>query len=510
MILTNFAYFICGCQIQPFAQDFGVAPTRAGMSHYKSYAYNMSSGRSHACGDQFVMAKFHTRTIKLKLRVTDEDKAASWNRIRQISNDAWRAANWIAVGQLLNDQLVRRVYARLKIDPKDLDEVANVEAEFRKFFGTKRQATTERDIKEAFSDLPSCVSNPLNRIVFQSYNKEKQDMLSGNRSLRTYRKGMPVITEKKMIQFYASDDNKNHFVRWKLGRKEQINFGILYGRDRANHRFSIGQILKGELDYSAPSIQLKNKDLFLLLPVKDPQLELNLDPELSLGVDLGVTVPAYIALSKGPARRVIGSREDFLRVRLQMQARRRQLQRSLKSVGGGKGRQKKLRALKQLELKERNFARSYNHFISKEVIDFAVNNKAGVIKLEMLEGFGKEDQNAFILRNWSYFELQDFIQYKAKRVGIKVVKVDPYHTSQTCSVCGHYEEGQRKDRFFECRNSECGERLHADYNAALNIAQSDKIVTKKMQCEFYKKHKDKQVANESYNQMRGEELQHGS
>ena len=36
------------------------------------------------------------------------------------------------------------------------------------------------------------------------------------------------------------------------------------------------------------------------------------------------------------------------------------------------------------------------------------------------------------------------IDYKAKKENIKVIFVDPYHTSQTCSACGHYEEGQEK------------------------------------------------------------------
>ncbi|RHW66437.1 hypothetical protein DZC34_02565 [Clostridium botulinum] len=48
-----------------------------------------------------------------------------------------------------------------------------------------------------------------------------------------------------------------------------------------------------------------------------------------------------------------------------------------------------------------------------------------------------------MLRNWSYYQLQNFIEYKAERVGIKVKYIDPYHTSQTCSECGNYEEGQR-------------------------------------------------------------------
>jgi transposase len=95
----------------------------------------------------------------------------------------------------------------------------------------------------------------------------------------------------------------------------------------------------------------------------------------------------------------------------------------------------------------------------------------------MLDGFGQEEQHSFVLRNWSYFELQTMIEYKAARVGIKVVKIDPRHTSQTCSKCGHYEEGQKITRDFKCKS--CGEKLDGDYNAALNIARSEKIVTKK-------------------------------
>ena len=426
------------------------------------------------------MADYHTRT--LKLRVTDEAK------------DAWKAANWIASGQYLNDQLIRRIYARRKIDPKeDKQAVDQIEQEFKDFFGTKRQATTERDIKKAYPVLPPCVTNPLNQIVVASYRKEKGEMLAGNRSLRSYRRGMPVQTTKAAIEL-SKGDNGNHFVSWKLGRKEAVNFEILYGKDRANNRLTVDRILEGENDYSAPQIQLKDKDLFLLLPVQEPQQELKLDPELSLGVDLGIVVPAYMALSNGKARRGIGSKEDFLKVRTQMNKRRRQLQKSLKSVKGGKGRQKKLKALDRLKEKERNFARSYNHFVSKEVVDFAIKNRAGVIKLELLEGFGQEEQQAFVLRYWSYFELQTMIAYKAKRAGISVVKIDPYHTSQTCSACGHYEEGQRETQAdFLCKK--CGEKIFADYNAALNIARSEKVVTKKEQCEFYKRQNEAKEDN---------------
>lgn len=263
------------------------------------------------------MSEFHTRTIKLKLIVTNEDKKAAWKRIRQIMDDSWKAANWIASGQYLNDQLMRRVYARRKIDPKDnLEAVQKVEEEFQKFFGTKRQATTERDIKDVWPNLPPCVTNPMNQVVVASYNSEKQDMLRGARSLRTYREGMPVTTTKISITL-SPGENGGHTITWRLGRTEQIVFAVYYGRDKANNRLTVQRIIDKENDYSAPQIQLKDRDLFLLLPVKEPRREYDLDPDLSVGVDLGLAVPAYVALSNGPSRRAIGSREDFLRVRMQ-------------------------------------------------------------------------------------------------------------------------------------------------------------------------------------------------
>jgi transposase len=79
------------------------------------------------------------------------------------------------------------------------------------------------------------------------------------------------------------------------------------------------------------------------------------------------------------------------------------------------------------------------------------------------------------LRNWSYYQLQQFIEYKAKKYGIEVRKVNPYHTSQICSKCGHWEERQRdRQDHFLCK--ECGYEVNADFNASRNIAKSTNFV----------------------------------
>ena len=129
---------------------------------------------------------------------------------------------------------------------------------------------------------------------------------------------------------------------------------------------------------------------------------------------------------------------------------------------GGHGYSRKMKALDRLSEKESNFSKTYNHKISKAVVQFSIKNKAKYINLEFLEGFGKDedgksiDSYKWLCSNWSYFELKTMIEYKAKIAGIIVRYIDPYHTSQICSRCGHYDIGQRiTQEKFVCKS--CGE-----------------------------------------------------
>jgi transposase len=70
--------------------------------------------------------------------------------------------------------------------------------------------------------------------------------------------------------------------------------------------------------------------------------------------------------------------------------------------------------------------------------------------------------------NWSFYQLAQFISYKAEQAGIPMVFVDPRNTSRTCSVCGYVDKANRKSQaHFKCL--QCGFEANADYNAALNI-----------------------------------------
>jgi IS605 OrfB family transposase len=73
------------------------------------------------------------------------------------------------------------------------------------------------------------------------------------------------------------------------------------------------------------------------------------------------------------------------------------------------------------------------------------------------------------MHSWPFASLRAKIAYKAEERGCTVVAVDPRHTSQACSRCGHTARNNRRSRdLFVCRM--CGYALHADLNGARNIA----------------------------------------
>ncbi len=333
---------------------------------------------------------------------------------------------------------------------------------------------------EYAKDIPSDILNTLKQDVYQHFNENKKEQIRGERSLTTYKRGMPIPfnLEKKHTLICDGD---NYYLPWF----EDTRFRLNFGRDRSNNRAIIDNCIKTK-KYKlcvAAKIQLKERKLLLLVTVDIPKAETALVKGKIMGVDLGVVNPAYVAVNDGPERSRIGNGEAFQKQRDVFRRRFRELQRS-QLTQGGHGRKHKTKATEVLRGKERNWVQTENHRISREIVNLASRWKVETIQMENLKGFGKtqegevENDHKRLLGRWSYFELQKDIEYKAAMVGIKVNYVNPAYTSQTCHVCG--QRGNRIERdTFICTNPECAcynQAQNADMNAAINIAKSKDVV----------------------------------
>jgi IS605 OrfB family transposase len=439
---------------------------------------------------------FVTVTRKLKLELIKGDI----ENLRQISDDTFKAYNLITSNQyfneifedriILNDEGYQRTIKKketqlenakshdkkseIKILLKELKDIhKEIKYKSDKFWMTNKDNSTYDVIRAKLPKLPSAVVACINQEAVNLFKHDLWEIKNGLRSIRSFRKGCPIPFMKSSTKIL--DGEKNFIFKWIEGFEFKI---ILGNKDISAREIELRRVIDEEYQYCNSKIQFKKDDIFLLLCLKIPKVKNVLDENICAGVDLGLNTPAYITLKGSIKREKIGAKEDLFRFRIQFQERRRALQKQLQIINGGKGRDKKLKALNRLKEKEKNYVKTYNHQISRKIIDFCLRHQAGTLYMEKLKGFGNNyKKNNAVLRNWSYYQLQEMIKYKCKQAGVKCLEINPAYTSLTCNVCGNYDPKQRGSKGhieeFTCSNKDCSNyniKINADWNGALNIA----------------------------------------
>ena len=248
----------------------------------------------------------------------------------------------------------------------------------------------------------------------------------------------------------------NRILRWYTDKKA-VSIWTVEGREyipyqSGDHQDGLLQFQKGESDLAYYKGEFY---LFASCEIDEPPPG---EFEGIIGVDMGVTNIA--ATSDGD----IETSKKIDAVRQRYTERRAILQSvSTKSAK---------RRLKKISKRENNFRKHINHCISRRLVDLAKHTHRA-IAVEDLKGIRKRTRVRKGQRSqhsgWSFYQLRQFIEYKAALIGVTVFAVNPKYTSQECSRCGYIAKANRKSQSeFIC--VECGYSIHADLNASINIA----------------------------------------
>ena len=179
-----------------------------------------------------------------------------------------------------------------------------------------------------------------------------------------------------------------------------------------------------------------------------------------LAIDLGERVIATVCGSFDNQRPLFLGR-DVRGIRRHYQHLRRQL-----------GKKKLLKKIKQLSDKERRIVNDILHKISRQIVETAEATNSYIV-IGDLKGIRNSAKNKGrilrrIISNMPFLKLTQYIEYKAKEKGIKVIRVSERRTSITCSKCGNIDKQNRKSQgLFRCNS--CTFELNADANGVRNI-----------------------------------------
>lgn len=322
----------------------------------------------------------------------------------------------------------------------------------------------------------------------------KNGLARGERRIPFYKSDFPLIAPNRFLNFYIGkeeyqDDDGNMKERdiYAIKFVNKIHFKVILG-SKGKRDFYLVSLLDSIINdpdhYSVrdSSIQLTNKGKIILnLSVRVDKEKEKYEPEKgkTMGLAMGYDKCLVAALSNDDTLYTIGDdiQESIVDKRIAIQNRNRTLQIALKEAKGGHGRKRKVTHTQERQKAyEKNVVKNYNHELSKRVVEFAKNNKVEAIIIEDIE---KEDLKHLpvLLRNWSYYQLEQFITYKATTLGIKVVKSTGKAETRTCCCkcgCQLSKEKILPKEFEWCHEisficSDCGKQVDYSYNKAKNI-----------------------------------------
>ena len=227
-------------------------------------------------------------------------------------------------------------------------------------------------------------------------------------------------------------------------------------------RRDYSSMLRSYKSIGAMRLECDRGKWFALIAVEEI-IEDQIEPYLAVGIDRGLINLATTYDENGVTSFFKGN--EVARVRNHYQHLRARLQ--AKGTKGAK------RRLKRLSGRENRWMTDVNHCLSKTLVsDYG---PGVVLVLEDLTGVsssrGGKGKLSGQLSSWAFYQLGEFVKYKAKRAGITAIEVSPDYTSQRCPMCMTVRKENRDQKIHTYKCSSCGYQTNDDRVAAMNLCE---------------------------------------
>ncbi|WPO91766.1 hypothetical protein [Chryseobacterium sp. HR92] len=354
-----------------------------------------------------------TRKIQLLIDVTSNEKNEMWEKLYRYQNRCFRAANFIVSHLYVQEMIKDFFYFTEEIQYK----LADVNKDQMGIFTRSKTSTTARTVFDRFKgEIPTDILGSLNNTIQSTFSKNKADYWQGLKSLRNFKKDIPIPLPVKCISKMKYDPEKKAFCFNMFA----IPVKTYLGKDFSDKRLIMERLLRGEINLCTSQIQLKAGKIYWLAVFEFEKEKHLLQPEIIAEACLSLEHP--IVAKANNVRINIGTKEEFLYRRLAIQASQKRIQEGIAFARSGNGAKRKQKALYKTENLESKYVSHRLHVYSRQLIDFCMRQQAGTLVLKNQEDkIGIAKDNEFVLRNWSYYELQTKIKYKAEKAGIELI-----------------------------------------------------------------------------------------
>lgn len=364
----------------------------------------------------------------------------------------------------------------------------------KKIYGKSFSAWIENRMNEIMEGVLSSNVAQTRAFVVSRYKHDKKNgLFKGNVTLSQFKRDMPIILHNKAYKIIETSKGlgveiglfnlkkqndlgikRLIFLTPRLGASEKSIFRRLMDK---SYKLGTGQI----------SYNLRKKKWMITISYTftKENNQSNIDHNKVMGIDLGIVNVATMSIYDNDKEEYIQmhwkdraiSGIELIAHRQKLEARRKNLSIASKWASDnriGHGYKNRMIYANKHGDKFNRFKDTFNHKVSRYIVDMAIKYGVGVIQMEDLSGFTNK-QSESLLKNWSYYDLQNKIIYKAEEHEIKVNLINPKYTSKRCSQCGNIDDANRdckKDQaHFKC--SVCSYSDNADINASKNIAIID-------------------------------------